>query len=290
MDISRANWENVVKFRAKDGRLTSVDRSPKHIHDRHLTIRWFLGIAGVALLAVSSCTPLSRGDFLKEIEEMVTANPSALVGEWMFSGGVANDTGPYGYNGSVNGAVSTADRIGNPNSAFYFDGVAAHIDLGNGVELNYTDLMSFSCWFRSDDFLTDFGRIVSKRSSPVPAGWEINIGPTDEITTNRAGTNNAKVTNPGMIQGVWHHLAFTWDPNAPIEQIKLYLDGVYLGGTALFAGASQEPPVSTVPLTLGMAAYGVASQFKGAIDDVRFYHGILTAADVAALFAEPALP
>lgn len=219
----------------------------------------------------------------------VSADPPTLVGEWMFSGGLANDTGPFGYDGIVNGAVPTADRAANPNSAFYFDGVIANIVLGNGAELNYTDLMSFSCWLRADD-LGNAGRLVSKRSSPVAAGWEINIGSTDKITTNRAGTVNAQVDTPGIIPGVWHHLAFTWEPSAAVEQIKLYLDGVYLSGAILYAGASLEPPVSSEPLTLGMPAYAAVLLFKGAIDDVRFYHRILSPVEVSALAAEPALP
>ncbi|MDF1567530.1 MAG: LamG domain-containing protein [Spirochaetaceae bacterium] len=189
----------------------------------------------------------------------------------------------------MNEAIPTADRAGSPNSAFYFDGVAANIVLGNGTDLNYTDLMSFSCWFRADD-LGSADRIVSKRSSPVAAGWEINIGSTDKITTNRAGTLNSQADNPGITPGVWHHLAFIWEPSAAVEQIKLYLDGVYLSGAVLYAGASLEPPVSAEPLTLGMPAYAAVLLFNGAIDDVRFYHRILSPAEVTTLAAEPAIP
>ncbi|MFM7769023.1 MAG: hypothetical protein ACKO8Q_00520, partial [Bacteroidota bacterium] len=47
---------------------------------------------------------------------------SGLVGYWPFCGN-ANDASGNGNNGTVNGATLTADRFGNANSAYSFDGV-----------------------------------------------------------------------------------------------------------------------------------------------------------------------
>ena len=218
-----------------------------------------------------------------------TVSGPPLVGEWMFSESQLNDTSPFGSTALANGAVPTSDRYGNPGAAYLFDGASSNLVLGNGPQLNYTDLMSFSCWFRADDINTDYGRLISNRNTSPTEGWELSLGTGDSISTNRAGVQSSINTGPGIIQGAWHHLVFTWDPNAATEQIKFYLDGVFLTGTSLYGEASIEPPVSSLPLTLGASAY-FANEFMGAIDDVRFYHGILTASDVSALFAEPPVP
>ena len=47
---------------------------------------------------------------------------NGLVGYWPFNGN-ANDESGNGNNGIVNGASLTPDRIGNPNSAYSFNGV-----------------------------------------------------------------------------------------------------------------------------------------------------------------------
>lgn len=225
---------------------------------------------------------------------VVTSTATELVGEWLFSGGSLIDTSGFGSTAIANGAIPTPDRDGNPGAAYFFDGISASINLGNGMQLNYTDMMSFSCWFRADDIIADvvngYGRIVSKRDNSPVAGWELNVGTGDTISTNRAGIQNATNNSPGILQGVWHHLVFTWDPHAPVEQIKFYLDGNLLAGTGQFAGSDVEPPASAMPLTLGTAAYAPVSQFMGAIDDVRFYHGILLPGDVTALASEISVP
>ena len=212
-----------------------------------------------------------------------------LVGEWLFSGGSLLDTSLYGTIAVPTNAVPTPDRDGNPDAAYYFNN-NAQIVLGNDPQLNHTDMTSFSCWFRPDELDTGYGRIVSKRNSPAPEGWELTIGTGDKVSMNRSGTLAAENIGPGMVQGVWYHLAFTWDPTGPPDQAIFYLNGNPLPGTALYGGASNEPVMSAVPLTLGSAAYSLSNQFMGAIDDVRLYHGILTPAQIADLAAEPAVP
>ena len=55
---------------------------------------------------------------------------NGLVGWWPFNGN-ANDESGNGNNGTVNGATLTADRFGNANSAYSFDGVDDYINCVN---------------------------------------------------------------------------------------------------------------------------------------------------------------
>ena len=60
---------------------------------------------------------------------------NGLVGYWPFSGN-ANDSSGNNLNGTVNGAILTEDRFGNPSSAYSFDG-------NDYILVNDDDLLSF---------------------------------------------------------------------------------------------------------------------------------------------------
>ena len=70
---------------------------------------------------------------------------NGLVGWWPFNGN-ANDESGNGNNGTVNGATLTADRFGNVNKAYGFDGVDDFIETNNinfGGQTHYT----ISLWY-----------------------------------------------------------------------------------------------------------------------------------------------
>ena len=61
-----------------------------------------------------------------QIPNYVPSN--GLIGYWPFNGN-ANDESGTGNDGTVNGATLTADRFGNANAAYDFDGVNDNITL-----------------------------------------------------------------------------------------------------------------------------------------------------------------
>src|SRR5690349_14790600 len=57
--------------------------------------------------------------------------------------GNANDATGNGYNGTlISNPTLTTDRMGNPNSAYYLDGVSSYITIPASGTLNQTDAMS----------------------------------------------------------------------------------------------------------------------------------------------------
>jgi hypothetical protein len=69
---------------------------------------------------------------------------NGLVAYYPFNGN-ANDESGNGNNGIVYGATLTTDRCGNPNSAYYFDGISNYISL-NPVN-NFIGLNNYSVCF-----------------------------------------------------------------------------------------------------------------------------------------------
>ena len=74
---------------------------------------------------------------------------TGLVARYDFNGN-ANDLSGYGNHGTVYGATLTADRFGNANSAYRFDGVNDYIDCGSGSSMlfNSSDSFTLSAWIK----------------------------------------------------------------------------------------------------------------------------------------------
>lgn len=61
---------------------------------------------------------------------------NGLIAYYPFTGN-ANDVSGNGFHGVVrNGAFPTTDRFGNPNSAFYFDGIDDYIEINDNGGLS----------------------------------------------------------------------------------------------------------------------------------------------------------
>jgi len=78
--------------------------------------------------------------------------------------GNANDESGHGNNGVADGAVWTADRFGNANSAYYFDGQDDLITVPNGNSLSITGDITLSAWvFDNGISSSDYHTIINKR-------------------------------------------------------------------------------------------------------------------------------
>lgn len=74
-----------------------------------------------------------------------TQIPTAgLIGYWPFDGD-ANDMSVIQNHGIVNGAKLTADRFGNLNSAYHFDGASS---ITNSSVINGDVPFTISCWVK----------------------------------------------------------------------------------------------------------------------------------------------
>ena len=68
-----------------------------------------------------------------------------------FSGN-ANDVSGNNNNPVFNNATLTADRLGNPNSAYHFNGVYQYMRIPNKPSLNFGNTISLSVWVRPKGF------------------------------------------------------------------------------------------------------------------------------------------
>ncbi len=91
------------------------------------------------------------------------------------------------------------------------------------------------------------------------------------------------VANDALTPGQWHHVAVTFDGGKPSDQVlTLYVDGKPAASTPTVKAVGDNIQTS-VPFTIGARSGGTNIQGATALQDLRIYNKLLSAADVAAL-------
>lgn len=186
------------------------------------------------------------------------------------TGAVIGDTSGNGNHGTITAATWTPGKSG---SALLFAG-AGFVTIPDALALDIIGPGTISAWVR----LTELGRwhgIIAKGNANTSAAhnYSIEVSNSNRAEFSIGNGTAALVVAPTqtIAQGVWTHLALTWDGTT----VSGYLDGV------LRASAIQNltPAGNTSPLWIGQYGGG-SDRTVGAIDDVRIYTRALSAAEI----------
>ena len=207
-----------------------------------------------------------------------------LIGYWPLNGN-ASDSSGYNNNGAIFNAISTSDRNGNPNGAYYFDGATSYIDCGNNIP-SFTNQVSISVWVKTNTLNSATAYIVGKygwtgssikgfhmlmaNSMVQFAGWD-QINTYNYITSRNITINDNK----------WHHLVGTINSSI----YELWIDGAKVN--SLNNNHSNVDLSQTYNLYIGAHFNDGIDQnmhFEGAIDDVRLYNRALSISEIEQLF------
>jgi hypothetical protein len=201
----------------------------------------------------------------------------------------ANDESGNGLNGVVNGPTSIADRFGNGNKAYSFDGIDDHIAVGNPTALQIINSITLSVWVRNTSF-TYGQRILSKIQATNASGTE---GHGYELQLSQTGNGDkyygAFIYYPGsgtsghnfaggapFVANTWVNFTFTLSG----QSAKWYKDGI-----EVFSVNNHQPLTAAA---LGDFVIGRRSQagfqFNGLIDDVAIYNRALSTSEIQQLY------
>jgi hypothetical protein len=153
--------------------------------------------------------------------------PSDGLVAWYPFNDNANDESGNGNNGTVIGSTSTADRNGNVNSAYSFDGVDDHISLNINLGNFGVSDFTISAWqLKTDTNLV--GTVFGKRNT-TGDGNMINFtsGPGYEISTG--GGDYVANSYPFQVEDIWFHSVLIREG----LNIRVYLNGVLVGNETL---------------------------------------------------------
>lgn len=90
--------------------------------------------------------------FVAKSQLLPTGNiDSGLVAYYPFNGN-DSDMSNYGNHPIYNSATLTADRYGNPNSAYAFNGTSSYMQIANNPSINFNNQMSLCTWVKVSGF------------------------------------------------------------------------------------------------------------------------------------------
>ena len=249
------------------------------------TVIVFIAVKRVGGTAIINGTIIENPDNTNPSPVVV---PDGLVAYYPFNGN-AGDESDHGFNGTVNSATLTADRFGQPNKAYSFNG-------SGGIQCTVNSTLSLAqftmaAWFKCDGpsytiprivavtrpgecncyygllqangewngYIDRSRRLVGMLNDPSGYGYTLNysLAPVDSSS--------------------WHHGAITFGGGV----LKIYIDGV-LDRQVTQASASTQF-TGTASLEIGYCTAG--SNYVGRLDDIRIYNRVLTDAEIKTVYS-----
>jgi hypothetical protein len=205
-----------------------------------------------------------------------------------FSGN-AKDMSRHARHGTVYGAALTTDHHGNPGSAYHFDGVNDHIDLGDildDIQLPVT----VSAWVKMDpNGGMYYPVLITQDNLPLYNGFDflvnknmVGISYGDGNGENHPMFRRGKSTTTlPDYTGVWVHVTAVMKSR---DNMSLYVNGVNVGGE--YTGQSEEPMNSGFPedvARIGRWSSNALTHFyKGSIDELKVWSRALTGGEIKA--------
>jgi hypothetical protein len=213
-----------------------------------------------------------------------------LIAYFPFNGN-AEDASPYGNDGIVYGATLTNDKNGNPQSAYYFDGIDDYIDLGKiNLERNFT----ICAWIKAEKNRDDFQMIMAK-GQKGDGHFELFIekhgrgepyipGQLRFYSQNLRGTRNTRYIGDFGIEkpidnNQFHHIAVTFDS----RRIKFFLDGNLEYQEFCEGRITPESDIFHIGRRAHRDQYHSPTYFHGVIDEVMIFSRNLSETEIKKL-------
>ena len=234
---------------------------------------WFIG--ALILMVPSSIAAQSLTD--------------GLVYLYNFSGSPVDSSGNQ-LNGIVNGATLTIDRFGNPNAAYFFDGVDDNIEIPYSALMRIDPPVSFSFFVKAETlagsslkfFKTDYNEFDYNGYWMDGSGngqGQIQLHFGGGLGTNSPGNRRSKFSDSTITAGVWYHVAGVI---RDYNDMDIYIDcqdagGYYSGSgpvvvshTSSYARLGEAPISSSYP----------ARFLHGTIDQLAMWNRALNQGEI----------
>ncbi len=215
---------------------------------------------------------------------------AGLQAYWSFDGN-ANDLSGNGNNGIVNGATLTADRFGNPNRAYAFNGINNRIDVPNSptIDIPNNQDFTFAFWIKTDP--------ANNNATPIAKsvwgnwdGYLFYSDNTDPGYCNATGALSFYVASSAQQDACadspicndysnWYFITGIY--NSSSNESYLYVNSVF----QFDIGAKYGSSSNTMNLTFGAHNSGNLF-FKGSLDGIRIYNVMLNQSQIDSLYNE----
>lgn len=210
---------------------------------------------------------------LAQIPSYVPVN--GLLSYYPFNGN-GNDLSPFNNHLTNNGATPTADRFGNANAAYDFDGISSFLTRTNpSYTFNSTSTFTVSFWYKRVNTASLGIPIMHATTASGNFVWIFQLASLNmQFGTNKQGSAWIWAQSTTTTD-VWTHIVMVYNAG----QMTLYKDNV-----AAATGTFNHTSVSstTLPLLIGKGVGG--SHFYGQIDDIGIWNRALSQCEINDLY------
>jgi hypothetical protein len=215
-----------------------------------------------------------------EVRDLSVEQTGSLRAYYPFSGN-AKDASGNNNNGSVYNAELVTDRFGNPNSAYYFNGTNAYIDIPASPSLNFQNAITINFWMKVVSFNDKEQYVLSQGS--YNNRLKISILPNQLLrwTIKTTNPNNSGIidldSETKLVADSMYNV--TVDYNG--SDYEIYING-YLDSFSSWSGKILQ---TNYDLTLGQELTSNNSyNFNGTLDEVRIYNYTLSPQQILNLY------
>jgi hypothetical protein len=201
--------------------------------------------------------------------------------------GNANDISGNGNNGTPINVVVDADRDGNPEGAYRFNGTDGTIEIPASPSINQiqkADQISITSWVKRNNVNGDVFAILERYDPAVDASYIL------ELNTYVGGIQfggNASSPDPAALcnysnwnANQWYHIGFTYSKTAGVA--KFYVDAVNVCSTPYTTEIAISD--STASFWVGRSLTGPNEFSSGLMDDLKVFYRVLTPVEIDTIF------
>jgi hypothetical protein len=257
-----------------------------------------VGLTSCQKTAKPDTLTITKTDTLVQ-QDTVYCLKCGLVAYYNFNNGNLNDSSGNGNNITFNNATPTADRFGNPNNAYLFNGTSNYMSVPNSPSLNPNSITLFAI-FKPNGFYNiqcHGNNILQKGAYDNEDGWytlrfsdtlDNCVNPVDTAqefvyggygdNSNFGALSGASSTNP-IHTGNWYVVAYTYDGTTS----RFYVNGVFVQSRV----KSDAFTPNTDDLFIGYSPENGGQYWvNGVIDEIRIYNQALCPGAIAQLSSQ----
>lgn len=214
-----------------------------------------------------------------------------LIAHYPFDNSVKDISGNNNHGRNIGGVSSTKDRFGNPCGAMFFDGKDSYIEVPSSNSLEtISNYLSVSCWFyipktAQNSLMRDLTLICKgdqTSETTVNPQYRVQVlqmANQSTISINTGFTkNDNNYRNHLMEFDKWNFYCLTYDGN----EVKTYLNGNLVWRSPY--NTSFE--LNKSPLHIGKDIPGGVEYFRGALDDLKIFNGVLSQQQISSFYTD----
>jgi hypothetical protein len=213
---------------------------------------------------------------------------NGLVAYYPFNGNARDESGNR-HHGIVHGVRLTTDRLGNPRSAYNFNGLNNYIEVEDNSDINFDKTTSFSIslWFAAATDLAAVKELIDK-GTDTSIVYEVlmNAGNKKSVSVmvydQYGGESLIAESSVSPSWHPWNHLVAIL--NRENDTLQLYFNDVKVA-ERYYYNCDNCDISSGSSLKIGMDRLH-KNFFGGAIDDIRIYNRVLNQEEIHELFSE----